>query len=133
MQAPAPPYIVFYDGTCGFCNRSVLFLLQRDRRRRLRFAPLQGATAASLLTAAQTQTLSTIVLLANGQSSERSSAVLACLRLIGGGWALIGAAGRLVPAPVRDGVYRLVAKYRHLLGAGACRLPTPEERQLFLP
>ena len=42
-------HVVFYDGVCGLCDRTVRFLLRRDRRDRLRFAPLQGEVARKLL------------------------------------------------------------------------------------
>jgi predicted DCC family thiol-disulfide oxidoreductase YuxK len=39
-----------------------------------------------------------------------------------------------VPAPLRDGVYRVIARFRYKLFGkkDACRLPTPEERERFL-
>src|SRR5258708_13937257 len=36
--------ILFFDGVCGLCNRTVDFVLQEDRDRRFLFAPLQGET-----------------------------------------------------------------------------------------
>ena len=41
--------VVLYDGVCGLCDRSVQFLLARDRERVLHYAPLQGPTAAAVL------------------------------------------------------------------------------------
>ena len=45
---PTPPRIVLYDGVCGLCDKLVQFLVARDRNRLLRYAPLQGDTAARL-------------------------------------------------------------------------------------
>lgn len=42
-------HVLFYDGVCGLCDRSVQFLLARDRERVLHYAPLQGPTAAAVL------------------------------------------------------------------------------------
>ena len=36
---------MFYDGVCALCNRTVTFLLERDRAGVFRFAPLQGELA----------------------------------------------------------------------------------------
>jgi len=44
-----PRRILFYDGECVLCNRSVRLTLRLDRHARLRHAALQGATAARLL------------------------------------------------------------------------------------
>ena len=46
--AVRPPKLVLYDGVCIVCNRSMQWLLEADRDGRLRFAPLQGTTAAAL-------------------------------------------------------------------------------------
>ena len=40
-----PQDILFYDGYCGFCNRMVLFVLERDKSLHFKFAPLKGKTA----------------------------------------------------------------------------------------
>src|SRR5215813_8230825 len=36
----APP-VLFFDGECGLCNNSIRWLIDHDRRRVLRFAPLR--------------------------------------------------------------------------------------------
>ncbi|RYE91302.1 MAG: DUF393 domain-containing protein, partial [Oxalobacteraceae bacterium] len=41
--------IVFYDGACGLCHSLVRFVLARDPVGRHHFAPLQGRTAAEIL------------------------------------------------------------------------------------
>ena len=46
-----PPDQVFYDGHCGLCHRTVLFLLTRDRDGALfRFGPLFGEVAGTVRT-----------------------------------------------------------------------------------
>lgn len=62
----------------------------------------------------------------------RSDAVIAAARYLGGAWAALGAGLALMPRPVRDGLYRLVASHRHRLGGPACVIPTPEQRVRFL-
>ena len=41
--------LVIYDGNCGLCNRSVRWLLRRDRKDHLRFAPSSDPAVADLL------------------------------------------------------------------------------------
>ena len=64
----------------------------------------------------------------------RSDAVLTILDELGGGWKLV-AMLRIVPRPVRDAVYRLVARYRYRWFGRfeTCQLPAPEQRARFLP
>src|SRR2546423_12627317 len=34
--------VLLYDGVCGFCNKTVQMILERDRRGTMRFAALQS-------------------------------------------------------------------------------------------
>ncbi len=124
--------VLFYDGDCGLCHRCVAWASARDRHGRVRFAPLQGETYASLEVARPTD-LSTLVALDRRGVHVLSGAVVSLLRAIGGIWSIAGAALRLVPPPLRDFGYRFVARRR--LGwfgpADRCSLPGDADR--FLP
>lgn len=128
-----PAAIVFFDGVCGLCDRVVAVLARADRGRRLRFAPLQGATAAARLPPAEAAPES-LVVLAGGVAYRQSAAVLAILDRLGGPWRVLAVALRLVPGAVRDAAYRWVAgrRYRWFGQLRACRLPAPGERSVFL-
>ncbi len=126
--------IVFYDGYCSLCSTSVDWLVRFDRLGELKFASLQGQTAAKLLV----QKLGpldfdTVIYLKDDKLYERSAAVLHILSDIGGFW---GVSKMLlcVPELIRDLVYNFVAKnrYRVLKKRDSCRLPTPEEAGRFL-
>jgi predicted DCC family thiol-disulfide oxidoreductase YuxK len=127
--------IVFFDGVCGFCNFWVDFLLARDRRGRLLFAPLQGETARQLLSAGDVEQLHTLVLWSPLEVHRKSSAVVRILLLLGGVWAVCGALLWLIPRPLRNWGYNLVAKHRYRVFGrkDACRMPTLDERARFLP
>lgn len=126
--------ILFYDGECGLCARTVQWALAHDRRERLRFAPLQGATFAALPVAWKPTDLSTAVLLDADGLHVESAAILRLFVHLGGPWALLGRLGRLVPDFVRDPAYRFVARRRHALGRTGdhCRLPAAADRRRFL-
>lgn len=126
--------IVFFDGVCGFCNRSVNTLMARDRHHRLRFAPLQGATAQERLSPEFTTNLDTLVFLHNGRIYTRSTAVVRILWTLGGISAVAAVLLWLIPRPFRNLGYRGFAKIRYRLFGKheSCRLPTPEERDLIL-
>lgn len=116
--------LLLYDGTCGFCARSVQFILRHERGRHdLRFASLQRAPELGG---------DSMVWRAGGRTLLRSDAVIAAARYLGGVWSLLGAAGALLPRPFRDGLYRLVASHRHRLGGPRCVIPTAEQRARFL-
>jgi predicted DCC family thiol-disulfide oxidoreductase YuxK len=131
------PGIVFYDGTCGFCDWSVQWLLRHDRTGAFVFAPLQGSTAERYGVSPDGHDPTSVVLVLRGATPtrlERSDAVLAMLARLGQPWRALSAA-RLVPRFLRDPFYRLFARYRYVVAGkiDACRIPAPEDRARFLP
>lgn len=127
--------IVYYDGLCGLCDRFVQFVLRRDRVARYRFAPLQGSTARERVPATlDPRSSQTVILEEGGRFRVRSDAALAILSGLGGAWRLT-ALLRVIPRPVRDAVYDVVARNRNRwFGRRAeCRVPQPDERDRFLP
>jgi predicted DCC family thiol-disulfide oxidoreductase YuxK len=126
--------VLFYDGTCGLCARSVQWSLRHDARGVLRFAPLQGPTYAALPAADKPREVETMVLRDGDGLHLRSDAVLRLLRHIGGFWSVLAIVGRACPRPVRDALYRFVAAHRIAWfgTADSCALPAPAERERFL-
>jgi predicted DCC family thiol-disulfide oxidoreductase YuxK len=124
--------ILFFDGVCNLCNASVDFLMRHDRSRRLRFAPLQGETAARRVPAALE--VSSVALWAGGRLFRESGAALRALALMGGPWRLVLAL-LVIPPFLRDGAYEWIARnrYRWFGERKACRMPTAAERDRFLP
>jgi predicted DCC family thiol-disulfide oxidoreductase YuxK len=133
--APADHPILFFDGVCGLCNASVDALLKRDRSGALRFAPLQGETAARLLPEEDIRGLKSLVLIDSAGVHRRSGAVVRVLRHLGGRYRFYGALLWTIPRPLRDLGYRVVSRLRYRLFGKkeTCRLPTPKERERFLP
>ncbi|MDQ8163624.1 MAG: DCC1-like thiol-disulfide oxidoreductase family protein [Gemmatimonadota bacterium] len=131
-QGNTPPTLVLFDGVCGLCNHFVDALLTRDRAHRLRFAPLQGTTAAAYTHHAPAA--DTVIVVEGPVVLMRSDAAITALTRLGGLWSFAALLG-VVPVSVRDAVYAFVARHR-LAWFGtreACRLPTPAERAVFLP
>ncbi len=134
METVASTPILFYDGECGLCARSVQWCLDHDRRGELRFAPLQGKTYAALNFADKPADLGTVVLLDGRRLFVRSDAVIGILRQVGGAWPVLAFLGRLVPRFLRDAGYRFIARRRHAWFGSAerCRLPSAGESARFL-
>lgn len=125
--------IVFFDGVCGLCNRSVDFVLQRDPGVFL-FAPLQGLTSSENLDVSlRGENLGSIVLRDEAGTHIKSTAVLRICRRLPAPWSWVSVL-RVVPRVIRDAVYDWVAanRYRWFGKTDTCRLPTPEERTRFL-
>lgn len=134
MTATVPTPILYYDGTCGLCAQSVQFVLARDRRRALRFGPLQGESGRALVERVPALRGVDSVVWFDGEATlTRGDAVLAVLQYLGGGWRVLAVLGRVLPRPLRDLLYDVAARNRFRLVARACLLPTPGERARFVP
>jgi predicted DCC family thiol-disulfide oxidoreductase YuxK len=129
-----PSEILFFDGICGLCNRTVDFLLSRDRHHRIHFAPLQGRVASAVLSARIRLDLNTVIFWNKGRTLTRSSAVLRSLSLVGLPWSMTRVL-LLLPRVIRDFAYDLVASNRYAWFGKreTCRMPSPDERQKILP
>lgn len=133
-KTTAPDRVVFFDGVCGMCNKTVNFLMARDSAEQLQFAPLQGQTAEQHVPMAIRKHLNTFVFLQSGKLHLRTSALIRILWVIGGMWGVLGSLLWLIPSPVRNLVYRFVARIRYRIygKSESCRLPTAAERTRFL-
>jgi len=127
--------IVLFDGTCAFCERSVIFIAKRDPAGYFKFGASQSAEAGPLLAqyALTRTTARSIILIEDGQAYLRSTAVLRIAAKLTFPWSACRAFLRL-PIPIRDGVYRVVAAIRHRIAgrSNACNVPPPELRQRML-
>ena len=137
--------LVVYDGECGFCNRSIRWLLRRDRKDRLRFAASSDPAIAELLASHGVSASiasagpDTILVFRNtGMPIEellvRSNAILACLKVLPQPWPAFAILLRLIPRPLRESMYRLIASQRYRIAGRhtSCPIPTPDERRHFL-
>ena len=127
--------VLFFDGVCGLCSRSIDFVLKYDTDEKFQFAPLQGTTAQTLLKSTDIEDLNTVVLWIAGRSYRKSAAIVRVLWQLGPCWKVIGTLLWFIPLPIRNLGYTLVAKnrYRVFGKSETCLMPTPHERLRFLP
>lgn len=127
--------LVLFDGVCNLCNGFVQFVIARDPHGRFQFAALQSETARRLLErhGAPDPLPDAIVLVEDGRLYTRSTAALRIARQLTFPWPLT-AVCFVVPRPVRDWAYALIARrrYRWFGRRETCMMPTPELRARFL-
>ena|SRR5215510_1836171 len=136
----APKPIVLYDGVCGLCNRLVQFILRRDRRDTFRFASLQSPLAAEILArhsmACDLNSVNVVVHYQqpDEQTLDRSDAIQFVLKKLGGPCAFVANIGSLLPHPLRDSLYDLIARNRYPVWGkyDTCPHPDPKHRHKFL-
>lgn len=129
-------HLIFFDGECPFCHRSVRHIINIDRDQKFIFATLNGETANEVLSGPQAnlKKAMSLVLVENYQSTDRkfwteSRAVLRIYWLVGG-WGLIGIFSFL-PRWIGDPIYRWFAVHRHQFKLKMPNSPGPKDR--FLP
>ena len=133
-MATANP-IVLFDGVCNLCNGSVQFIIRHDRQGRFRFASLQSPVGQDLQTrfGMDPGRLDSVLLVEGDRWYKESDAALRIACGMSGAWKAL-AVLRVIPRPIRDAVYRLIARnrYRWFGKQETCWLPTPELRGRFL-
>jgi len=138
LELPERAPVLLYDGVCGFCNKSVQFILDHDRRGELRFAALQSEYGRAVVERhPELKGVDSVVFVEREAGVERvhvrSEAALRVAAYLGGWWKLFLVA-RVIPAPVRNFFYDALARYRYRLFGkyDSCMLPPPEVRSRFL-
>ena len=134
MSAETGPIIVF-DAVCVLCSSHAQFVLRHDHRRQFRLASMQSEAGQALyrhfgIDPSDPETL----ILVDGDSALRDSdAVLEIWKRLGGVWKSM-ALFRAVRKPVRDRIYRWVARNRYTLFGmrETCWIPASADRDRVL-
>ena len=142
-QLPAPPqgaHLVLYDGVCGLCNHLVQFLLKRDPRGVFSFAPLQSATGRATVArwGDNPDELTSFYVVVdfrtpNARPLKKSDAALFVARELAWPWRAMRAFA-VLPAPLRDLLYDLIARSRYRVFGRyeQCLMPREEFRTRFI-
>ncbi|QJR13767.1 hypothetical protein DSM104440_00557 [Usitatibacter palustris] len=120
---------------CNLCAHSVKFILAHESAPTLRFVALQSPAGARLMRefGFSPEDAKTFVLVAGGRSYVKSDAAIRVAGYLRGIWRGL-AAVRILPRPVRDWAYDIVARnrYRWFGRTESCMVPTPELRARFI-
>jgi predicted DCC family thiol-disulfide oxidoreductase YuxK len=134
MDEPAKN-IVLFDGVCNLCNSLVRFIIKRDRTGKFKFASLQSEIGQQWLKrfGLAKNEFESFVLIQDDKYYLKSAAALKVLKELGGIWKLFYVF-ILIPRPVRDFIYNLIAKSRYKIFGkrDVCMIPTPELKERFL-
>jgi predicted DCC family thiol-disulfide oxidoreductase YuxK len=126
--------IILFDGVCNFCNGSVQFIIKRDQNKYFKFASLQSEVGAKLLMEyGVNSSLDSFVLIEDGKLYTKSEAALLVCRSLNGLWKW-GYAFRIIPLPIRNWIYEMIAKnrYRWFGKRDSCMIPSKEDQERFL-
>ena len=127
--------IILFDGVCNLCNGVVSFVIKRDKKNSLQFAPLQSETAYVLLSKYKmyTQEMQSFIFIENGKVDTQSTAALRVCRHLSGAWPALYTL-IIIPSFIRNSIYKWIAKnrYKWFGKKDECMIPTPELRAKFL-
>ena len=108
--------VLLLDGDCGLCNRLAMFMDSNlDPRYKIKFRPIDSGFSQELIKTfpKNQQKQDTVYLYRNQKSYTRSSAAIRCVLYLKWYWKIWFPIFWMVPLPVRDFVYKIIAKYRH--------------------
>lgn len=133
---PDNKQIVLFDGVCTFCNDSVRFIMQRDKKDLFRFASLQSALGQQLTRerGIDTSQIDSIILIKPGEAYYiKSDAALNISKKLSALYPLLSLF-LVLPRGFRDFFYDIIARnrYKWFGKKEECPIPTPEERAKFL-
>jgi predicted DCC family thiol-disulfide oxidoreductase YuxK len=126
--------VILFDGVCNFCDASVQFILNRDPNETFHFASLQSEAGQELLEKYHVRDdVDSMILIENDKVYYKSGAALRISRHLRGAWKLLYVF-MIVPAPIRNIVYDLIARnrYKWFGRKESCMLPPPNVRKRFL-
>tara|TARA_B100000902_G_C26559732_1_gene551281 strand:+ start:149 stop:538 length:390 start_codon:yes stop_codon:yes gene_type:complete len=111
--------ILYFDGICILCNKSIKFIIDRDRKNQFKIGFLNSLKSQDKF--------DSIVLVHKGIKYHYSNAVIKSLILIGGIYKL-AVLLFIFPKSLRDFVYKIISKNRYKWFGKQNSCPTlPEE------
>ena len=110
--------VLLLDGDCGMCNRLAMFMERNlDLRNKIKFQPIDSVSSRELIKTfpINQQDQDTVYLYRKQKTYTRSSAAIRCLLYLKWYWKIWFPIFWIVPLPLRDFFYKIIAKYRHRL------------------
>ena len=127
--------IVFYDGSCGFCQASVQLVLKYNKQQNLYFAALQSEVLPLLVPKSQLPDPlpDSVLFWESGKLYTESEAALHIARHLKFPFSILYYF-RFIPLSFRDFLYRLIARHRYKIAGkmDSCILPSPAQRARFI-
>lgn len=128
MTTTSQPPVLLFDGMCNLCAGAVQWVIVHDPKATMKFASLQSVRGQHLASAYGVYSdVDSLVLIVGGQAFTHSGAALRLAGLLGYPWKL-AMVGLVIPRPLRDAAYRLLAAHRYAWFGRKqeCWLPSPQ-------
>jgi predicted DCC family thiol-disulfide oxidoreductase YuxK len=105
--------VILFDGYCALCSGWVSFVLRHDRAAAFRLLPAQTDLGTALYRhyGLDAEDYQTNILIADGRAFFKSESAIRMLERLGAPWSAARVL-RLLPVPLRDWLYDIVARNR---------------------
>lgn len=127
--------IAVMDAACGLCAKGARWIARNDWRNEFRIVPIQSPLGAALARHfdVDPEDPTTWLVVSDGEAQGGFDAMLWAAGRFGGRWRLLRVF-RLVPRPIRDWVYGLVARHRYRIygRTDLCAMPDPDVQARLL-
>jgi predicted DCC family thiol-disulfide oxidoreductase YuxK len=127
--------IILFDGVCNFCNRSINIILKHDKDSYFQFAPSQSNAGIDILQQfdLDQKASASVILIDNEKVYTKTDAVIQIATHLTG-WPRLLTGLKIIPKPLRDVGYDVIAKNRYILFGKreTCMIPEASERNRFL-
>lgn len=115
IDLPKDKEIILFDGICNFCNKTVLKIINYDKKNKFIFTSLQSDIGKKITMhlAIDTLKIDSIILYSPGISYDiKSTAALKIMNKFGGFWKLTQVL-LIIPEGIRNIIYDFIAKNRY--------------------
>lgn len=127
--------LIVFDGVCVLCAAWLRFVIKHDTCREFRFSTIQSPAGRCLLAnhGLDPNDPVSFLLLIDGQTYDATNAVIRVVSEFGGFWRTIKIL-YVVPRPIRDWLYGVIARHRYRLFGRheTCIVPGPEIQDRFI-
>jgi predicted DCC family thiol-disulfide oxidoreductase YuxK len=127
--------IIFFDGVCNLCNHTVKFILKHEQSSVILFSSLQShlGREASRRLLHESKHVDSVILMVNNRLYTQSTAIHMIANYLVWPYNWIRYT-RFIPRPIRELMYRLIARNRYQLFGkkSTCMIPPPEVADRFI-
>jgi len=125
--------IVFFDGNCALCQFSVQFIIKNNKDNNIYFISQSSKIAKNFLKDNQLDNLDALIFFSQNRIFTFSDAAIEIAKYLDG-WYKYMHILIYIPKPIRDTIYKIVAKIRYKLFSkkDSCMILSKEQSFRFL-